>query len=544
MAKKHRASHGSFGAQKFQVSSDVFINFEDRGGLMGFEILPIEPDDEERFDIFPITSPEKWRPSKFINGYYDPSDSIVATVTDDDDEGYPALLNHTSQMDINDPSDPNVDQNDLSDPNYDHDRHNDRFDMTSMTQPIIESHILATATYHRATHKDIPPSLLRPYLGYRPESVVKKTLERTTQMARLILRKQMRRHIKPRFPHMNVTRIDEPVSTDPLLTNCRSMCHGYTAAQVFFGTKSHTIFMYGIKSKGEFPTVYRDFIREHGAPSALRRDNAKEEQSELVKEINREFMIKDQLTEPYHPQQNPVETKAIRFLKGQVLTVLDQTGEPDSMWYMAAQYVADVHNICSDSKLPNAMTPLQYQSGVTPDISAYLQFTFWQAILYLDHESDWPASKERSGRWLGIAKGIGDLLTFWILDDQSKNILARSVVRPFSDNLRVKWDPELSENPSKYKAKVVNPNYVNLGLEDNNLQPIGPTDRAQGRLRLHTEVIPVDNTIESYVRGKMQPYKKVHYKDDVYEPPVYQDHAPVLRHSTRLLTIQNDRLTV
>ena len=45
------------------------------------------------------------------------------------------------------------------------------------------------------------------------------------------------------------------------------------------------------------------------APSALRRDNAKEEQSEEVKEINREFVVKDQLTEPYHPQQNPVESK-------------------------------------------------------------------------------------------------------------------------------------------------------------------------------------------------------------------------------------------
>ena len=62
---------------------------------MGFEILPIEPDDEERFDMFTVTCPEKWRPSKFINGYYDPSDSIVATVTED--EGYPALLNHTAK---------------------------------------------------------------------------------------------------------------------------------------------------------------------------------------------------------------------------------------------------------------------------------------------------------------------------------------------------------------------------------------------------------------------------------------------------------------
>ena len=47
-------------------------------------------------------------------------------------------------------------------------------------------------------------------------------------------------------------------------------------------------------------------------------------------------------------------------------------------------------------------------------------------------------------------------------------------------------------------------------------------------------MVPVDNTIESYVRGKKQPYKEVQYKDDVYEPPVYQDPAPILRRSTRL----------
>ena len=127
----------------------------------------------------------------------------------------------------------------------------------------------------------------------------------------MTIRNQLRHHIKPRNPHMNITRIDEPVSTDAMFTNCRSIYHGYMAAQVFFGIKSHAIFVYGIKSKGEYPRVYRDFIRDQGAPSALRRDNAKEEQSELVKDINREFMIKDQYTEPHHPQQNPVESSAI-----------------------------------------------------------------------------------------------------------------------------------------------------------------------------------------------------------------------------------------
>ena len=78
----------------------------------------------------------------------------------------------------------------------------------------------------------------------------------------------------------------------------------------------------------------------------------------------------------------------------------------------------------------------------------------------LDHEENWPTSKERSGTWLGVAHGIGDLLTFWILDDQSKHILARSVVRPFSRNLRVKWDPAIADNPIKYKSNIT-PEYTN-----------------------------------------------------------------------------------
>src|SRR5688500_15298289 len=190
-------------------------------------------------------------------------------------------------------------------------------------------------------------------------------------MAKMTIRNQLKGHFKPRNPLMNMTRIDEPASADPMITNCRSMYHGYLAAQVFFGLKSHTIFVYGIKSKGEFPKIYRDFIRDQGAPSALRRDNARKKQNEMVKDINREFMIKDQYTEPYNPQQNPVESSAIRYIKSQVSVLLDRTGAPDSIWFMAAQYVVDIRNICSDSGLLDEMTPLQFQQGITPLISAF-----------------------------------------------------------------------------------------------------------------------------------------------------------------------------
>ena len=182
--------------------------------------------------------------------------------------------------------------------------------------------------------------------------------------------------------------LDEPVSTEPMFANCRSLCHGYTGAQVFYGLKSTQINVYGFHSKGEFPYLYRDFIREQGAPSTLRRDNAKEEKSAAVDEIHRELFIKDQFCEPYHPQQNPVESHGIRYLKQHIHILLDRTGAPDAAWFHAAQYLAGIHSILSNPNLPDQMTPKQFCTGYTLDISPWLQFTFWQPILYLDNEDN------------------------------------------------------------------------------------------------------------------------------------------------------------
>ena len=81
--------------------------------------------------------------------------------------------------------------------------------------------------------------------------------------------------------------------------------------------------VYGMKAKSNFPEAYRDFIREQGCPTALRRDNAREEQSEEILKIHRELFIKDQFTEPYNPQQNPVELRAIKYLKEHSHVLLD-----------------------------------------------------------------------------------------------------------------------------------------------------------------------------------------------------------------------------
>ncbi len=101
-------------------------------------------------------------------------------------------------------------------------------------------------------------------------------------------------------------------------------------------------------------------------------------------------------------------------------------------------------------------------------------------------------------------------MTFWILYDHSKYILAQSVVHPFTKNLRVMWDPTLAEHAVVNSSRKTVKEYVNQGVDTVNLavpKIDKPLTRAQGRLQIYNEVIPIDETIESFTRTKKVPYK-------------------------------------
>ena len=65
VVKKYFSTFGRKGAQRLELTPEFHIDLEDRGGLMGFELLPIEDGDEDKDKIIIITSPEKWIPHQF-----------------------------------------------------------------------------------------------------------------------------------------------------------------------------------------------------------------------------------------------------------------------------------------------------------------------------------------------------------------------------------------------------------------------------------------------------------------------------------------------
>ena len=185
--------------------------------------------------------------------------------------------------------------------------------------------------------------------------------------------------------------------------------------------------VYPLTTESEGPNAHEDFIREEGCPTLLRRDNSKMQTGEDFRHINRPFCIKDGFAEPHHPQQNPAENQAVRWLKHHCQLVMNATGAPDYLWPYCMLWISDIHNITAHESL-NYRTPYEKRYGVTPDISEYIQFTFWERILYLDCEQSYPNSKEVPGYFLGVTKHSDDALTFNILTLHG-TILTRSVIR-------------------------------------------------------------------------------------------------------------------
>lgn len=157
----------------------------------------------------------------------------------------------------------------------------------------------------------------------------------------------MYRHLKARFPYMNVKRLKEIVSTDTIFANVTSF-EGYTAIQVFFGMTSHVITVYGLRSKSMACHAIEDFINDEGAPWAFRMDGAPEQWSQYVFDLCRKLHVKLTFSEPDYRKQNPVESRVIKYIKHKMDMVMNRSNAPPRAYFHACRYAAEVHNITSD----------------------------------------------------------------------------------------------------------------------------------------------------------------------------------------------------
>ena len=122
-------------------------------------------------------------------------------------------------------------------------------------------------------------------LTWLPIDTIKKTFERTTQLARMPMSTILKKRYKSPNPALNVRPRDEPVATDTIYSYTPAINCGITSAQLFVGTKTHTADVYPIKSDKQFVNTLLDNITPRDAPTKLISNRAQVEISESVKQV-------------------------------------------------------------------------------------------------------------------------------------------------------------------------------------------------------------------------------------------------------------------
>ena len=204
----------------------------------------------------------------------------------------------------------------------------------------------------------------------------------------------MKKHLKSRNPALNIPRRHEPIATDTVFSDTPAVAIGVKEGQVFVGRDTLVADAYPMKIGKQFDNTIEDNIRQRGAMDKLLSDSAKTEMSNKVMDILRAYRISNWHSDPYQQNQNPDEWR-YRTIKSWTNTVMNRSGATANCWLLCIIYACYLLNHIAHAALDGKI-PLFALTGITPDISILLLFTFYQPVFYATYDQHFPSESEVS----------------------------------------------------------------------------------------------------------------------------------------------------
>lgn len=243
----------------------------------------------------------------------------------------------------------------------------------------------------------------------RAKDTMMATTQRGTRSAILPLSRRYRADMR-----YNVKTIEGKYATDTLWSEVRSL-HQNVCAQVYTNKNGFTVCYPMAKATGDtIGDTLSDFIHDFGVPEHLTFDGAQAQVgkgTEFMKKIKK-YSIKYHISSPRRPNENPAEA-SIRELKKRWYRIMVKKNVPKRLWDYGLVWVSETGNLSvSSSRYAKGRTPLEIVTGETPDISEYLDFSFYDWVTFNINAG---LGETQLGRWLGVSHKIGQLMSYWIL---------------------------------------------------------------------------------------------------------------------------------
>ena len=153
------------------------------------------------------------------------------------------------------------------------------------------------------------------------------------------------------------------------------------------------------------------------------------------------------------PNENSDEV-SIRELKKRCYHIMPKNKDPEILWDYGLVWIIKTGNLSvSISRYASGRTPLEYITGETPDISKYLDFTFYDLVPYRANEG---LGELSIGQWLGMSHKFGQAMSYWILPLSGIVISCTTVQRPTrSEKATEKLKYRMSDYDTKIAERLV-----------------------------------------------------------------------------------------
>ena len=193
------------------------------------------------------------------------------------------------------------------------------------------------------------------------------------------------------------------------------------------------------------------FISDYGVPERLTFDGASVQTGPKTRFMDaiRRYEIKYHVSGPRRPNENPAE-QGIHELKKRWYRLMLKKKVPPRLWDYGFTWVCETDNVCANmSRYADGRTPLEMITGDTPDISEYMDFDFYDWVLF---RSNAGLGEVEVARWLGVSHRVGRLMSYWLLPASGIPISATTVQRMTNDE---KTTEEMQKRMTQYEERLL-----------------------------------------------------------------------------------------
>ena len=123
--------------------------------------------------------------------------------------------------------------------------------------------------------------------------------------------------------------------------------------------------------------------------------------------------------------QNHRAEREIGILKTRWKNRMAAKGVPSRLWDYGLVYESEI--LSRISRAPNEWSGIEQLTGETPDISEWLDISFYDLVWYHVASNDTSTDPRQLGRWLGVSHRVGSALCYWVLTKSGKVISSTTV---------------------------------------------------------------------------------------------------------------------